>query len=245
MKAIVLAAGYGTRLADAIGDVPKALIEVGGKTILDHLLVNLATCCDESEVVLVTNSRYRGHFERWREARGGRVTILDDGSTDVSNRLGAVGDIEFVIGKVQLADDVLIVAADNIFMFPFDGLLGAFKATDSANVVVGVRYNPDFEDQKGRGVVEMDDTGRLTVFREKPAEPESHWAAAPLYVFPAHLVHTVGEFVSSGGNPDAPGFLMEYLVSRHDVYAWRLPGEILDVGNPRSLALARKAFETA
>lgn len=238
MRAIILAAGYGTRMRGVIGDAPKALVEVGGRSILDHLLANLAVCCDESDVVLVSNARYLHHFIRWKEECGSRVTVLDDGSTEAGNRRGAVGDIRFAIEQTGLADDVLIVAADNVFVFDFGPLIKAFKQNaDAAHV--GVWYNPDLEDQKRRGVVKLDDAGRLTGFAEKPEHPESHWAAAPLYLLPRQLIYTVREFIADGGNIDAPGYFVEYLVGRHVVSSWRMPGEIFDVGNPESLVRAK------
>lgn len=242
MKTIILAAGYGTRMRGVIGDRPKALIEVGGKTILDHLLANLRNRCHEDDIVLVTNARYHDHFAVWQQQSGSRIVLLNDGSTHLDNRLGAVGDIRFAMTQAGIAGDTVITAADNVFAFSFDGLLHQFAKTGRRAAQVGIWHNPDLEDQKRRGVVEMEADGRLAAFTEKPANPASHWAAAPLYLLPAALLEAVNEFIESGGNADAPGYFIEYLVGRHPVYGWRMPGDILDVGNPESLARALRAL---
>lgn len=242
MKAIILAAGYGTRMRGVIGDSPKALIEVGGRTILDWLLVNLRDCCQEDDMVLVTNARYQDQFAAWLRRTGSRLALIDDGSTSADNRLGAVGDIRFAVTQAGIADDALITAADNIFDFRFEGLLDRFAKTGGKAAHVGIWHNPDLEDQKRRGVVELAADGRLTAFAEKPDHPTSHWAAAPVYLLPADLLAAVNEFIDAGGNMDAPGYFMEYLVCRHPVYGWRMPGDILDVGNPESLARAQRAL---
>lgn len=240
MKVLVLAAGYGTRMQGLIGDTPKALVSLGGRTILDHLLANLAGHCGQEDIMLVSNARYFPQFEAWQARTGVAIQLLNDGSTRVEDRLGAVGDMDFAIRRMDIRDNLLVLAADNIFAFSFDDLFTSFE--NRPDIHVGVWYNPDLADQARRGVVEMDATGRLISFSEKPDAPASHLAAAPLYLLPARLIYTVREFVESGGNVDAPGFLMEYLSGRHAVYGWRVPGDILDVGNPDSLAKAKQVL---
>jgi len=103
---------------------------------------------------------------------------------------------------------------------------------------VAVRHNPDLNDLRRRGVVEVDQRGRITAFTEKPDQPASRLAAAPLYLLPQELLHEPARYLSAGGKPDAPGFLIEYLVEHHPLYAWQMPGDIRDVGNPDSYAAA-------
>lgn len=237
MKTIVLAAGYGTRLQPVIGDFPKPLVEVGGGTVLDHLMTRLLAIQDADDIVLVSNARYVDHFRDWQARKAPGVTVLDDGSTHNDNRRGAIGDIAFAIGRAALDDDLLIVAADNVLMFGLDDLLDRFQG--QPDVWIGVRFNPNRVDQRRRGVVEIDADGRIRSFEEKPTNPRSEWAAAPLYLLPREVAAFVEEYLSAGGNPDAPGFLMEALVTRRVARAWELPGDILDIGSPGLLEAAR------
>jgi glucose-1-phosphate thymidylyltransferase len=238
MKCLILAAGYGTRMQSVVGDVPKALIPLGGRTILDCLLARL----DELDVesVLVTNQKFHAAFLEWRQAAERELVILNDGTRHVDERLGAVGDIRFALSYLGVDDDLLVVAADNLFDFSLRPLHAAFE-TDRA-VHLAVWHNPDLADQRRRGVVELGEDGWVTSFREKPEAPRSHLAAAPLYLLPGELLDEPDRYLAAGGNPDAPGYLMEYLAERHRVRAWRIPGEILDVGNPQSYAAAVRRF---
>lgn len=236
MRTIILAAGYGTRLQPVIGDFPKPLVEIGGATIVDHVLSTLSGFQEPKDVVVVSNAHYFDHFVRWQQSAP-RVTLLNDGSTDVDSRRGAIGDIAYAINEIKLNDDLLIVAADNVLRFSLAGLAAAFEARPGA--YVGVRYNPSIEDQKRRGVVEIDEAGLVTSFEEKPAEPKGHWAASPIYLLPRTRVPFVHDYLESGGNPDAPGYLMAAFSKQFPLHAWRLPGDILDIGNPESLAAAR------
>ena len=238
MKCLILAAGYGTRMQSVVGNIPKALIPLGGRTILDCLLARL----DELDVesVLITNQKFHRAFVDWRQAAGRELAILNDGTRHVDERLGAVGDIRFALPYLGVDDDLLVVAADNLFDFSLRPLRSAFEADRAVHLAVW--HNPDLADQRRRGVVEMDEHGWVRGFREKPQAPRSHLAAAPLYLLPGELLDEPHRYLAAGGNPDAPGYLMEYLAARHPVRAWRIPGEILDVGNPPSYAAALRRF---
>jgi glucose-1-phosphate thymidylyltransferase len=230
MKCVVLAAGYGTRMQNLLGDVPKALVPLGNQVLLDTLMAQLAPL--DLPTYLVSNSRYYDQFLAWQVKSGWPVDILDDGSTEPANRLGAIGDFAFVIKQLNLHDDLLLLAADNLIGFSLLGLLKAFY--DRRQAHIAVRENPDREDQKRRGVVTLDENLRVTSFVEKPAEPLSNLAAAPVYLLPASSLSFLDDYLASGFNNDAPGHFMSYLVKRMPVYGWPVPGDIYDVGNPVS-----------
>ena len=108
MKALILAAGYATRLRPLTDRIPKQLLPVGGRPMLDWILDHIVeTSADE--VHLVTNDRFAADFEHWAEDKD--VHVHNDGTTSNEDRLGAIGDIHFV----GLDDDLLAVAGDNLF----------------------------------------------------------------------------------------------------------------------------------
>src|SRR5262249_3339948 len=108
VKALVLAAGYATRLRPLTDTIPKPLFPVGGRPMVDWILDRIAeTSVDE--VHLVTNARFTADFERWAEGKD--VHVHNDGTSSNEGRLGAIGDIAFV----GLDDDLLVIASDNLF----------------------------------------------------------------------------------------------------------------------------------
>ncbi|MCY3683591.1 MAG: nucleotidyltransferase family protein [Gemmatimonadetes bacterium] len=247
MKAIILAAGYATRLYPLTKNFPKPLLEVGGKTILDHLLEQIKTIADIDGVYVVTNRRFYGHFADWaRENRaiqtGLETEVLDDGTNSNDNRLGAVGDIQFAIEARDVADDVLVLAADNILLFSLPKLVNIFKSNPVSHIAV--RHNPDYEDRKRRGNVQLDKYNRVLQFIEKPNRPISEWSALPVYIYPASILPRFEEYIANGGNPDAPGHFLEWLHTCETVYAFDIEGGVLDIGNRESLADARAFFQS-
>src|SRR5258705_11790259 len=120
MKIVILAAGYATRLYPLTLTQPKPLLPVAGQPMIDYVLDNLAPIGGIGRVYVVTNAKFAGHFQKW--ADGYRATkskldftIVNDGSTDDSNKLGAIGDLHLVITREKVDDDLIVVAGDNLF----------------------------------------------------------------------------------------------------------------------------------
>ena len=171
-----------------------------------------------------------------------RFDIIDDGTASVNDRLGAVGDIQYAIARHGIADDLLVCAADNILLFPLERFVGAYRANPVSHICV--RAIEDVEDRKQRGIAVLNDGGRIVEFAEKPGCPGSPWGSLPLYIYPAAILPRIGEYLKSGGNPDAPGHFIEWLCGVEPVYAYKIQGAVLDIGNHELLAEARDAFRS-
>jgi glucose-1-phosphate thymidylyltransferase len=253
LKALIIAAGYATRLYPLTKNFPKPLLEVGGKTILDHLVDQIKTIEEIDEVFLITNHKFYGQFQDWARDRmceskeavqaqtGVRLEVIDDGTTSNEDRLGAVGDVQFSIEERGIADDLLVCAADNILQFPLASLASRFRTNPAAHICVRVIEDP--EDRKRRGIAVLGEDDRVMDFKEKPVEPASHWGAPPLYLYPRDSLGRVAEYLNGGGTADAPGHLVEWLCRVEPVFAYRIEGSVLDIGNPESLAAARAELD--
>ena len=124
MKLVILAAGYATRLYPLTLTTPKPLLPVGGRPMIERVLESLAPVQGIDHVYVVTNAKFASAFEVWNQSRNGQgipCTIINDGTTDESNRLGAIGDLGLVIRNQKIADDLLVIAGDNLFTEPLHG----------------------------------------------------------------------------------------------------------------------------
>lgn len=258
MIAIILAAGYATRLYPLTKNFPKPLLEIGGQTILDHLIDQIRGIPNIDRVHLVTNARFVGHFQDWltnlgdrakaedRAHRGLRITIHDDGTTSAEDRLGAIPDLQFVIEAAGISDDLLVCASDNILNWSLNDLVKTWKRNGEVHICV--RHEEDVEDLKKRGNAILDDDDRLVDFVEKPEDPKSNWVVPPIYIYPKSSLSLIDTYLEEGkATPgitgDSPGQIVEWLYTRIPVYAHKIDGTILDIGNPESLAQARAAME--
>lgn len=239
MNVIFLAAGFGTRLAHIIGDRPKALVEVGGVVLLDHLLARVRALPELERIVLVSNHHFVEQFRSWQRASGANdVEIIDDGAQDAASRLGAIGDLALVLERLGVARDALVLAADNVLGFGLAPVVE--RGRETAGSVVAVRRNPDPEDQRRRGNLELAADGRVIAFVEKPDVPIGPWSSAPIYYLPASALRRVREYLDAGGHRDAPGHFLAWLHTREPLYGWEQAGPLLDVGNPVSWAEAEQ-----
>lgn len=238
-RAIILAAGFGTRLG-AIGEnCPKALLPVGGRRTLDPLMDDLANSTRVSEIVLVTNSRFAGLFREWLESRklAKPWVLLDDGVTEPTSRLGAVGDLEFALSRVG-RDPALVLGADNLYTFDVTGLIGEMERHGHSAVCV-LREIGNLARQMKSCVI-LNGGSVIARMVEKPEEPISDLTVPPLYAYDTTALELVPEYLASGRDPDTPGHLCSWLCEVVPVAAWFAEGQRLDVGTPASLRRAQR-----
>lgn len=241
MKALILAAGYATRLYPLTLDRPKALLPVGGKPMLDHLMEQLEQVEGLDEVYVVTNSKFAEAFREWAAGRSGLpLRIIDDGTVDDDSKLGAIGDLDLTIREAELDDDLIVLAGDNLFsetIAPFPVF-----ALGKGGPALGVYDVGDLDTIRRYSVIELDDDDRVTRLEEKPERPRSTLAGIALYFYPRSALRYVREYLEDGNNPDQPGRLVQWLYPRTAVYGWRVPGRWFDVGSKETLAEADRAF---
>jgi glucose-1-phosphate thymidylyltransferase len=194
---------------------------------------------------VVTNAKFAGHFQKWADTyRATKAkldfTIVNDGSTDDSNKLGAIGDLHLVITKEKVDDDLIVVAGDNLFSQTLEGF-GQFCRQKNAPVV-GVYDVESLEEVKKYNSITLDNSGRITFFEEKPKSPTSTLSAIALYFYPRHTLPLIRQYVAEGNNPDQPGRLVQWMYPRTPFYTWTVPGLWYDIGSKENLQEANQIF---
>jgi glucose-1-phosphate thymidylyltransferase len=244
MKVIILAAGYATRLYPLTLTQPKPLLPVAGKPMVEHVLDNLSPMGGIDRIYVVTNAKFAGHFEEWSKGYSAKAklnfTTVNDGSTDDSNKLGAIGDIHHVIKTQNVADDLVVVAGDNLFDQPLTDF-GRFCRKKNAPTLA-VYDVGNLEEIKKYNAISIDASGKITFFEEKPKNPTSTLTGIALYFYPRHTLPLIKQYIAEGNNPDQPGRLIQWLYPRTPVYTWRVPGLWYDIGSKETLEEANKIF---
>lgn len=238
MKALVLAAGYATRLYPLTRDRPKALLEVGGKPMLDRVLERVLPMGTD-ETIVVTNAKFTPHFEEWALGKEA-VRIVNDGTTSNDDRLGAIGDIGFVLERLGIDEELVVVAGDNLFGADVTGLVEYGRKVDAP--VIAVHDVGDLDRMHEYNQIEVDSEGRIVFFEEKPSLARTTLSGVALYYYPRHTLPLVKQYLEEGNNPDQPGRLVEWLYPRTAFYTWLLPGEWYDIGSAETLEEADRIF---
>ena len=241
MKCLFLAAGYATRLYPLTENYPKPLLDVAGRSILDRLIDDLDATGLIDGYGVVTNHKFAGHFRDWAAAYGGRVQVVDDGTSTNETRLGAVRDIKYAVDALGLDDDLLVLAGDNLLSFSLASFLDYAAAKGTSCIM---RYRePSVRRLRKSGVVMIARDGRVLSMEEKPAVPQSHWCCPPFYFYKKADLARLDEALAAGCGVDAPGSLAAWIASVSPVYAMIMPGPRYDIGTLDSYRAVCTLFE--
>ena len=243
MKAIILSAGYATRLYPLTKNTPKGLLPIGKKSILDFIVDQIETIKEIDEVFIISNHKFYENFYAWSKTRKTRleISVLDDNTTDDTNKLGAIGDILYTIENANINDDILIMAGDNFFTFELSDYIEFYKRVDSDTILVKEIDNISELQRMGNAILDENDV--VVAMEEKPREPKSNCAVFASYVYKKETIPLIKKYLDDGNNPDAPGFFPSWLHKIKPVYAYKFKGECYDIGTHESYAEVCEKFK--
>ena len=245
MNVLILAAGYATRLYPLTLNKAKPLLEVAGKPMIEWVLDNLAPVSDVETIYVVTNAKFAEDFQRWADQykqRNPKLTfkIINDGSTDDSNKLGAIGDINLVLTRENVASsDLIIVAGDNLFSEPLTDFVDAAQGSVATLATYDVG---DREAMKKYASITTNGDGVITNFEEKPQDPKSTLAGIALYYYSREVLPLFTTYIAAGNNPDQPGRFVQWLYQRKPVQTFQVRGTWFDIGSKETLEEANNIF---
>jgi glucose-1-phosphate thymidylyltransferase len=245
MNVLILAAGYATRLYPLTLHKSKPLLEVGGKPIIEWLMDSLVDVPDLETVYVVTNDKFASDFQAWSKRYRDRqpkftFKIISDGCKSDEDKLGAIGDINFVVTRENLTNNaLLIIAGDNLFTESLAGFVASAKGTEATVAVYDVG---DAEAIKKYGNITVNAEGIITQFEEKPASPRGTLAAIALYYYSPEVISLLRGYLAAGNNPDQPGRFVQWLYRRKAVKTFQLKGRWLDIGSKETLEKADQIF---
>jgi glucose-1-phosphate thymidylyltransferase len=245
MNALILAAGYATRLYPLTLTKAKPLLEVAGKPMIDWVLDNLAPVPDLERVYVVTNRKFVKDFQAWAEQYRTKkprfsIEIIDDGSTDDSDKLGAIGDVVLAVNRYDLAkEDLIVVAGDNLFS---ESLADFARNAKGSEAMLAIYDVGDLDAIKKYSSITTDTDGVITMFEEKPSDPKNTMAGIALYYFSREIVPLFTTYVAAGNNPDQPGRFIQWLYQRKPVKTYQVKGTWFDIGSKETLEEANQIF---
>ncbi|XP_062390565.1 glucose-1-phosphate adenylyltransferase [Sardina pilchardus] len=251
MKAVILAAGYGTRLQrdvenDTTGrfkhllGIAKPLLPVGHCALISHWIKAMTATGSVDTIFVVTNALYFEAFQTWAQDFP-NVKIVSDGTSTNEGRLGAVACLQLAIKHFSVEDHVIVVGGDTLFkedfsLLKFTGRFSELQAKDSdANLVLS--YQCKEEDTSKYGILEVDEDLRVSCMKEKPrpSDTQSRKACPCFYLFSKGSLPLLDVFLLEKKNApieqrDAPGTFLSWLILRKPVYVHEISGRF-DVGN--------------
>ena len=244
IKAILLCAGYATRLYPLTQNQPKALLSIGDKTLLGHIMDKIEQIQEIDEVFVVTNDMFLSNFWSWRESYKPkkRTHLISDGTKSNEERIGALGDLKYVIDLKKIDSDIIVIAGDNLFEFSLRSFLDYYKSKNAS--VVGLY---DIGDKKKAakkyGVVEVDSNNKIIDFQEKPAAPKTSLVSTACYIFKASDTKQFGEYMLGNGKWDHLGDFIKWLADTTPTYGFVFKDKWFDIGSFEALEEAYEAHK--
>jgi glucose-1-phosphate thymidylyltransferase len=240
MHTIILAAGYGTRLYPLTKETPKPLLPVANKPIIEHIIEKIKKA-NLHQISIVTNNKHYPHYLRWlQESNIKNINLINDNTNSNEERLGAIKDINFVIKKQRINEDILVIAADNLFEFDLENFINFYKQNGTCIAVYDIKSKLP---AKKFGVVEIKNN-KLISFEEKPLEPKTTLVSTACYIISKDHLSLINNYLSQKNNPDGTGYFIQYLMNYDSVYAYIFEEPWYDIGSIESYREANQKWNT-
>mgnify|MGYP001304951207 CR=1 FL=1 len=242
MKVLLLAAGYSTRLYPLTKNFPKPLLEIANKPVITYIIEKLEGLKEIKEIYVVTNNKFYQHFLDWKFNLNTKlkIEVLNDGTLSEDDKLGANGDINFVINKKNIREPLLILGGDNLFDFNLNEMVDYFK--NKGENVVSLAEEKNLELLKQLNSITLDENNKITFLVEKPEKPSSTLYVNCIYIYTKETVQLYKTYLDQKNNPDQPGHFLQWLYPQKDVYGFLNKGNIIDIGTHETLEKARREF---
>ncbi|MCA9405154.1 MAG: nucleotidyltransferase family protein [Candidatus Omnitrophica bacterium] len=246
MKVLILAAGYGTRLKELGENTPKALLPINDRPLLNYVLDKLQILEGLTEIIVVTNNKFFGHFEQWAQEQKDScphpITVVNDGTMTPEDRLGSIGDMDYVLKHHPVDEDLLVVGGDNLFDYNLDEYT-RFAQSKGDAVTIGLYDIGNIEEARLFGVVAVDDHQKVVSFEEKPAKPKSSLVAMCFYYLPKNSLGLIGQYLVESQKSDKAGDYIIWLCKKFDVYGFKFTGKWYDIGSIEAYKEAADKFK--
>ncbi len=241
MKVIILAGGYAKRLVPFFGaPVPKALLPIGKKLLLTHIVENVANLSQVDQIIVSTNMKFESAFKEWLKSTkfAKPVKLAIEPTKSEEQKLGAIGGIHYVVTSEKINEEVMVIAGDNLFGFELGDFLKLYSSKKSP--IVAVHDIGDLAKASLYGVVKLSKSGKIEEFHEKPQNPPSTLISTACYVFPQNTLKLLDAYMKEGNHADALGSFISWLSKKTDVHAFAFQEEWFDIGDVDSLSKARE-----
>ncbi len=247
MKAILLCAGYATRLYPLTKNQPKALLPIKNKPLINYIAEKIEKCEEIDEIFIITNEKFYMNFVWWlknnNEKFSKKIEILNDNTISNEDRLGGIGDLWYAVEKKKINDDIMVVLGDNLFTFDLNKIIDFFS--EKKATVLGLYDVKNLEDAKRFGIVSIDENNKIIDFQEKPENPKSTLASIGIYFYTKEDLKQLEKYMKTDNQKDCPGYFPEYLRKNQNIYAIKLDGIWFDIGTKQSYEEVNKIWNGA
>ena len=232
MDSIILAGGFAKRMWPLTKNRPKQLLDVGGKSMLQHVIESIERI-EPSRIILSVNSFFAPQFQKFIDNYSGsmHLQLYVEHSSKEEEKLGALGALNLLFNDLEISGPVFIAGGDNLSDFDLRRMVTV--AEDTGKDVIGLYDVEDVELAKLYGIAHQEGN-RIIDFVEKPSNPPSTLAATAYWLLSKPGISSFLEYIDSGGDRDALGNFLAWSVKKNDVRSVAFRGTWYDIGGLES-----------
>ena len=185
-----------------------------------------------------------GIFGKWVKAlkTSLKITLVNDLTKSNADRLGAIGDLNFIIKKKKIQDDLLVIGGDNLFNGSLLKFIN-FSRKHLPAVCLGLYRLKQKKDASRYGVAKVNRQFKVTGFWEKPLKPQSNLVAMCLYYISKDCLSLSNDYLlETKGKVDATGSYISWLEEKISIYGYVFSGAWFDIGDHKYLNAAKDSF---
>src|SRR5699024_1229562 len=187
--------------------------------------------------------KFSTHFEEWKKASNYqlKLTIVNDGTLSNETRLGALGDIQYVIDTQGVQDDLMVVAGDNLFGFELTDFVEFYKEKNEN--IISLYKEENLEQLVRGGTADINELGKVVGFEEKPETVNYPYSVPTFYIIKAEHIGLLDDYIKAGNNADANGNFIPYILNHAKVYGYVFDEYLHDIGTLESYEVVQEIFK--
>ena len=213
-KAIILAAGFGTRMKEYTKDLPKPMLPLAGKPMIEYTIRQMAAhgITDIAMNLHYHANKISDYFSDGKKL-GVNITYIHEDTPS-----GTAGGVKKLASFFQNAENIVVIYGDIITDLNYSEFISAHKFHNAlATICVHNRL-------KSNSIIVFDDSKKITSFIERPSEEvlkkytNGIWVNSAIYCFKPEILNNIQE----GGVQDFPKDVFPELISKDELYAYEL-----------------------
>jgi glucose-1-phosphate thymidylyltransferase len=232
MEALILAGGYAKRLWPVTKNMPKQLLPVAGKPIMEYPIENIELTKGIKETVISVNAYFESNFREWftKYQFRKKTKLVIEKTYSEKEKLGSVGALNYLINKLNIRANILIIGGDNLFEFSLRKFINYYREKKTSVVAL---YNIKNKSKvKGRyGIAEVDKNNKIIGFEEKPKRPKTSLVNTACCILSRKDIKLIPHYIKEGHNKDAFGYLLQWLIKKRPVHGFTFDSQWFDIGS--------------